>query len=292
MNPEPAMPGHNVESTSRWIQLAPPSPWKGVEVAHFLAPPSEVEYFLPSTLAMTLRLSGRAAVQTKGPLGRWHETQTQTGDVDFTPARFAGSSRWFEPMETICVYIDRDWLFGEDSRVDDLPRRLLERPPHSVRDGTVKRLIEDILDDARRGAPCGLPYAEALALAALHRLAAQSDGSTSPKVPLREEATIRRATSYIQDNLAADMSVRDVACAAGFAGNLYSFIRLFKRHVGRTPHQFIMQARLDRAKSMLLYGTLPITEVAHSCGFSSLSHFSAAFRTWWGKSPRATRQLR
>lgn len=63
------------------------------------------------------------------------------------------------------------------------------------------------------------------------------------------------------------------------------FCRMFKRATGLPPHQFVMKARLDRARQMLEQSEQPIGLIADYLGFGSQSHFTRAFKQSTGLSP-------
>lgn len=65
--------------------------------------------------------------------------------------------------------------------------------------------------------------------------------------------------------------------------------RLFKKHLGRTPAQYYLQLRLERARHLLYQTTMPIMNIAFACGFVSASHFSTCYRQMYGRTPRAER---
>ena len=65
--------------------------------------------------------------------------------------------------------------------------------------------------------------------------------------------------------------------------------RLFKKHLGRTPAQYYLELRLERARHLLYQTDLPIMNVACACGFVSASHFSTCYRQMYGKTPRQER---
>jgi AraC-like DNA-binding protein len=70
----------------------------------------------------------------------------------------------------------------------------------------------------------------------------------------------------------------------------YHFIRQFEAVFGVTPHQFRMQARLDRAKTLLASDRHSVTDVCMDVGFSSLGSFSALFARRVGETPSAYRR--
>ena len=65
--------------------------------------------------------------------------------------------------------------------------------------------------------------------------------------------------------------------------------RLFKKHLGRTPAQYYLELRLERARHLLYQTTMPVMNVAFATGFVSASHFSTCYRQMYGKTPRAER---
>ena len=70
----------------------------------------------------------------------------------------------------------------------------------------------------------------------------------------------------------------------------FHFIRQFECVFGVTPHQYRIQARLDRARRLLAAGRMSVTEVCMDVGFSSLGSFSTLFTRRFGESPRAFRR--
>ncbi len=65
--------------------------------------------------------------------------------------------------------------------------------------------------------------------------------------------------------------------------------RLFRKHLGRTPAQYYLELRLERARHLLYQTSMPVMNVAFACGFVSASHFSTCYRQMYGKTPRAER---
>jgi len=65
--------------------------------------------------------------------------------------------------------------------------------------------------------------------------------------------------------------------------------RLFRKHLGRTPAQYYLELRLERARHLLYQTSMPIMNIAFACGFVSASHFSTCYRQLYGKTPRAER---
>ena len=71
--------------------------------------------------------------------------------------------------------------------------------------------------------------------------------------------------------------------------DLYRFARAFKQSTGSSPHRYVLEARIARAKELLRNRAMPITEVAMRTGFATPSHFSVTFRRITSVTPRAFR---
>lgn len=102
-----------------------------------------------------------------------------------------------------------------------------------------------------------------------------------------DAATFRRlsrARELIHDRHADAVSLDDMAGAAGLSR--YHFLRLFRRVYGRTPHAYLADVRIARARDLLGRGTT-VTEACLEVGFTSVSSFSALFARKTGASPSA-----
>jgi len=106
----------------------------------------------------------------------------------------------------------------------------------------------------------------------------------------REELWLRanRARDYLHAHLSAPISLSDVAAAACLSP--FHLLRVFQAVFRQTPHQYLNDCRLDRAKFLLERTRIPVTAICLECGFSSLGSFSALFHKRCGMSPRAWRK--
>src|SRR5699024_4966157 len=84
-------------------------------------------------------------------------------------------------------------------------------------------------------------------------------------------------------------SASDLADHAGYSP--FHFSRLFARHMGIGPGQYLTALRIERAKHLLLTQTVSVIDVATAVGFDSLSSFSRRFRTTVGVPPASLRHL-
>jgi len=96
-----------------------------------------------------------------------------------------------------------------------------------------------------------------------------------------------RAAMRIDADFATEISLADLARDAGLSR--FHFLRVFSAVLGVTPHQYLVRTRLRNAAKLLADREMPVTAVAHDCGFADLSNFVRTFRRAAGESPRAWR---
>ena len=98
---------------------------------------------------------------------------------------------------------------------------------------------------------------------------------------------LRNTLEYIDGQLSTPLTLADLAAQASLSE--YHFARMFRQSVGLAPHQYVMQRRMDKAQQQVRYTTLPLTEIALNCGYSSASHFSNRFKAATGSTPSQLR---
>ena len=96
------------------------------------------------------------------------------------------------------------------------------------------------------------------------------------------------ARRLIDANYDTPLTLNHISSEAGFSP--YHFIRLFRAAYRQTPHQYLMQQRIDKAKDLLRSTDLSINEICYTVGFESLGSFATLFRRIAGLSPGAYRK--
>jgi len=92
-----------------------------------------------------------------------------------------------------------------------------------------------------------------------------------------------RARSFIDRNFCQPINLNQISGQACFSR--YHFIKLFRQTFNKTPHQYITQKRIEKAKALLTSSSLTVTDVCFEIGFESLGSFSSLFRKYVGDSP-------
>ncbi len=104
------------------------------------------------------------------------------------------------------------------------------------------------------------------------------------------KVSLGKVLNYINLNLAGDVSLDTLAAIANYSP--FHFQKIFSEALQETPKQYIIRLRLERAAHFVkIFPQLAINEIAVSCGFSSNSIFSRAFKNYFGISAETYRDL-
>lgn len=100
----------------------------------------------------------------------------------------------------------------------------------------------------------------------------------------REDLTERiiGAKQFIDRHYAENIDLDDVCKEACISK--YHFIRLFKKYYGRTPHQYLTEVRVEKAKE-LIQGGMIVRGACFSVGYDSVTSFSTLFKKLTGSAP-------
>ena len=125
-------------------------------------------------------------------------------------------------------------------------------------------------------------FRQALALLGRRML----EGAQKEKSALRQR--ILPAIEYIGQHYFESVRVEDMARQCGLSR--YHFLHAFRLCMGMSPYAYLIQTRMDRAKSLLQDEELSVQEVAYLCGYDDPLYFSRAFSRLYGLSPSRFQQ--
>ncbi len=98
---------------------------------------------------------------------------------------------------------------------------------------------------------------------------------------------LQQVSEYINTHLDRDLSLVQIARVINISPTY--FASLFKQATGISPHQYVIQQRVERAKLMLSRTNLTIADIALKVGFSSQSHLTQQFKRITGMTPKQVR---
>ncbi len=100
---------------------------------------------------------------------------------------------------------------------------------------------------------------------------------------------VEQCTTYIDANLKNHITMEQLAKMVGLSTTYFS--HLFKTETGYSPREYITNARMNKAKLLLVQTNKSITEIAYEVGYVSGSSFTNIFTDKIGCSPKIFRKL-
>jgi len=201
------------------------------------------------------------------------------------------AARVTQPYEAVCLLIRRSSLdaFAEEEEYRRIHNLSI---PYGIIDQTMTLLCKALLPYFARPQVANALYVEHVNLAITAHLidyygdsspgrAATAKGGLSPSLVRRVQEMLMCASN---DNL----HFVDIAKACDISRTY--LIKAFKKTTGLTPHQWLLQQRVNQAKDKLANTNMPISHIAALCGFRDQSHLTTVFSTQTQVTPAAWRQ--
>ncbi|MCP4117051.1 MAG: helix-turn-helix transcriptional regulator [Desulfobacteraceae bacterium] len=116
-------------------------------------------------------------------------------------------------------------------------------------------------------------------------LMAKNQGTSTPAVKLKKDDVDRLhfARDLLVRTIEQPMELVELSRRVGVSRTklLNGFVALF----GTTPTSYLRDLRIEKARALIDQGRLSLTDIAHSVGYSSSSHFTKVFRNYFGVTP-------
>lgn len=263
--------------------------WDGILVEKYCLPASESHELSPY-YGISIQLGRPFELEWRLDGGRLHRTQMSQGEVSITPCGMVTQGRWHKAIE--CLFVSINPTLFERAAFELTTTGNIKLAAHiGVRDPQIHHIGLALLAELEAGCLAGRLYGESLSLALAVHLFKRYSSSGQPirepvgGLPWRQ---IQQVTDYINDNLAAGMTIAEMAENLGISP--FYFSRLFKQSTGLAPHQYVIRCRIEQAKILLTENKLPIVEIGYRVGCSSQSNFTALFRKHVGITPKAYRE--
>ena len=226
-------------------------------------------------------------------------------------ARWNGTPRRIRslPGDSIIMCADQENSWEGSGEIDELqifidPRLLLEAAAElsdktfglvegiGIRDPMVSVIAARIVEELSNPSSSSKLVGDAMAHALIAQLLSRHSNFRPATAMLRIDMPahkVRAAIEYIEAHLNHDLSIDLMAAAVNMSA--FRFARGFKKETGRSPHQFLLERRVEFAKDLLRSTDRKLVDIAHSVGFANQSHFAAVFRQRCQMTPMAYRVL-
>ena len=235
---------------------------------------------------------GRAARMTCRRAGISHTGSAVHGDIDIIPAGVP--SVWQMHDEN-----DRAVLMAFSQ---PMLNRVAEEKGHGTRDLELRnrfmsrdRQLESIAwamkSELEMGSPSGELYLDGLALSAAARLVAAHSSVSVEERRLGglDGRRLKRTLEFIEANLTGELSLTRLAAIADMS--ISHFRAGFRESVGVPVHQYVIERRVERAKSLLMHERHSIADIALASGFTHQSHLARHMQRSTGLSPLQVRRI-
>jgi AraC family transcriptional regulator len=225
--------------------------------------------------------------------GRRYNGTAVHGDIDIIPA---GTPSWWEMHDendtTLFLSLPRTLLrtVADESGLDSARMEIRNR--FQIRDTELEALCWAMKREMELGLQSGRLYLGGLALAVASRMVARHS-SVAKLSETRNDGLVGRrlkqVLSFIEDQLAEDLSLEQIAAVAGVSASHLN--TLFRRSMGAPVYQYLIQRRVERAKTLLTQDGFSMADIALASGFAHQSHMARHMRRVLGAPPRAMKRL-
>jgi len=212
------------------------------------------------------------------------------GSLSLVPAGMCPLMRAETEFDLVVCALDSALVSGLDSELERRPEGEL-RLQTNLQDPAAQQLMTLLIADANESHTTERLYTEYLT----HALAVRMlflGRSTRPQTNHRgtyglPRHVLRRIIERMRC-FSCDLSLQALANESGYSR--VHFVRMFRAATGYSPHNYLLNLRLERARELLKNPSLSLIDIALDCGFSSHSHMSRLFHKSVGVTPSAYRR--
>jgi len=297
-NVEPAAPRAVAPLQWPWALASPPAassestPWRGALLRRWcgtspvmVQPPLDQHYIV-------MHLGGAKRV-TRRRDGPQLAATVEGGSITIVPAGTAYTWRTEGPIAFAHLYLPPRRLAETIEReLDRAGRDALLVDRVGCRDPLLEPVMATMLDEIEAGAEASTIRLDSLFETFCSRLARQhcaQSPARDPRPVALAPHRLRRVLARIESDLASDLSLADLAAAAGSSQS--HFCRAFRLATGASPYRYLIDRRIERAKVLLLTGSEPLEAIARAGGFQHLQQFTRMFKQSVGVGPKRFRVL-
>jgi AraC family transcriptional regulator len=259
--------------------------WGAVRAIQFSCEAQDVPEGALVNHVVSLNLGPDATCEASFEGGPWVPQRAPHHGLAVYPSLLPHALRGLQPREFLLVELAPEFVAGVAAAAGAGELR----PLSGVQDAFARHVLLALAEEARRDTGAGTLRAEGLATALVAHLL-ERDARVVPAAALvaaLPSAKLRRVLDYVASHLDAPLTIRKLAELAEM--DQFRFIRAFKQSTGLSPHRYVLEARIARAKDLLRDRALSITDIALQTGFATPSHFSVTFRRLANATPRSFR---
>ena len=209
----------------------------------------------------------------------------QPGSLCLIPAGASTVIRAETEFDLVACAFDSSLVRGLDSELERRPEGELHLQVN-FQDPAAKQLMTLLVADANEDYTSERLYTDYLAQALAVRilfLGRQTPPRTSNRPASALPRHVLRRIIERMRCFSCDLSLQALATESGYSR--VHFIRMFRAATGYSPHNYLLNLKLERARELLKDPSMSLIEIALDCGFSSHSHLSRLFHKIVGVTP-------
>jgi AraC family transcriptional regulator len=162
-----------------------------------------------------------------------------------------------------------------------------------LRDSRIRALMTAVNIERTAGFPSGQLFLQSIEVALAAVLVRMYSLSTKARRPIKgglSDIGRRNVIDLVRSRISEDISLADMAAVTGLS--ITRFSHIFKKSMGESPHQFVLQQRVQHAKELLVSLNLRMIDIALASGFKTQQHFARTFRNMSRLSPTEYQRLK
>ena len=162
-----------------------------------------------------------------------------------------------------------------------------------LKDSRIRALMTAVNIERASGFPSGQLFLQSIEVALAAVLVQTYSLSMKARRPIKgglSDVGRRNVIDFVRSRISEDISLADMAAVTGLS--ITHFSHIFKKSMGESPHQFVLQQRVQCAKELLVSLNLRMIDIALACGFKTQQHFARIFRKVCGLSPTEYQRLK
>jgi AraC family transcriptional regulator len=265
------------------------SGWSGIYVEHHQQSALDLPEQIGSQHILCVHQFQQKTQLERSLDGKRRIEEVGCGEIAIIPAQVAHQLRWQTPGDFTLVMVEPAHLHRITQPSVDVENFEL-KPQTAILDPLVYQIVQALKSELELGGVGGQLMVESLTTSLFIHLLRRY---ATRKLNIPEytgglsKAQIRSVMTFIEEHLEQNLSLDAIANLVQLSPHY--FASLFKQSVGQSPHQYILQSRIERSKQLLRQPELTIAQVAQCVGFQNQSHFTTAFRRIVGCPPKGYR---
>ncbi len=268
-----------------------PIGWNGIKLHYHSHPPHQISQNYSKQHRLIIHDRSPSSLVIEEMIEhRLHNSQLGNTNITFVPNDVLNSACWNKEYQFITLSFEPSVLarhtfdFVNFADLEFIPCFSKSDPLiHSI--GLSLKLE---LESSRFGNRLYIDSLIAALMTHLMRHYSNQQRSQIDSNPLSKRK-LQQVVDYIHQHLDRYLALAELAALVQISPSYFSI--LFKQATRITPHQYVIQCRIERAKELLLQNDLAIADVALRLGFSHQSHLSRHFKRLVGVTPKQFRHL-